>query len=253
MITDIQYFLGELGLTEKEIEIYLSSLRHGSQTASTLSKKTGIARSTVHFLLDQLMQKGFSSKEVREKTTYYTVVEPEAIEYMLLQKNVEVKKQMEDFQALLPSLQHLKNRGTLLPKVSYYSGLESLYRTIDDCCQEDESVLFVSSHSNMHPKIRQYVEKIYLPKSKKHLHKNKMIVSDGEQARKYLKKAEGVYDEVIFVDPQHNPFKLTLAVHGNKVNFISYDPMDLSGVIIENALVADHMRVMFDILKKYFE
>lgn len=253
MITDIQTFLLDFGLSSKEVELYLCSLRNGSQTASTLAKKTRIARSTVNFLFGQLIQKGFASKEARENTTYFSVIEPESIEYILLQRNMESKKQLNDFKDLLPLINQLKSKNSLVPKVTYYEGLDSLYRTIEDLCEKDESVLFISSHNNMHPKVREYVEEVYLPKSKKMAHKNKMILSEGEAARSYLKKAEGVYDEVVFVDPASNPFKLTVAIHGDKVNFISYDPSDLSGVILENPLIADHMRTIFDIVKKYFK
>lgn len=251
--TDVKKFLEELGLSEKEIELYIVSLRQGMQTASTLAKKTGIARSSVNFLFEQLIQKGLATKETRDSTTYFSVLSPESIEYVLLQKNAVLKKQMGDFKELLPLLKGLEGKQSLSPKVTYYEGLESLFRTIDDVCNRDESVYFISSHNNMHPEIRDYVEKIYIPKSKKHANKNKMILSDGPSARTYLKKAEGIYDEVLLIDPATNPFKITLAVHGDKVDFISYDPSDLSGIVIENSLIADHMRVVFDIVKKHFK
>ena len=253
MSTDLQAFLEELGLSAKETELYLYSLRNGRQTASTIAKRTGIARSTVNFVFDQLIQKGFANKEVQEKTTYFQVVEPESLEYILLERSMRSKKQLSDLKDLLPDFKKIKNPNPLLPKVTYYEGLDSLYRTLEDCCSRDESVYFISSHNNMHPQVREFVERVYIPKSKKHKNKNKMILSDGETARAYLKKAEGVYDEVLFIDPKSNPFKITLAVHGNKVDMISYDASDLSGVVIENALIAEHMRVIFNIVKNHFK
>ncbi len=251
--TDTQTFLEGLGLSEKEAELYLHSLRTGPQTASTLSKKTRIARSTVNFLFEQLIKKGFAEKEVHEKTTYFKVIQPKSLEYILLDQLARTKKQMSEFQDLLPIMDGIRKHRPLAPKVTYYEGLESLYRMIEDCCEKDESVWFISSHNNMHPKIREYIERVYVPKSKKHIHKNKMILSDGEPARKYLKQASGVYDESILVDPQKNPFELTVAIHGDRVDFISYDPRDLSGVIIENPLIATHMRSVFEIMRSYFK
>ncbi|HCW32724.1 MAG: Transcriptional regulator, TrmB [Candidatus Peregrinibacteria bacterium GW2011_GWF2_39_17] len=251
MITDIKLFLMSMGLSEKEAELYLCSLRMGPQTVSTLSSKTGIARSTVGFVFGELISKGIASKQDRLNATYFSVVPPELLESVLLQRQAEIKKQISDFKELLPVLAGLQNRQ-LVPKVKYYQGLESLYRTIDDCCAKDESVFFISSHGNMHPKIREYIERVYIPKSKKHISKNKMILSDSKLSRDYVKKAQGIYDEVIFVDPVKNPFKLTVAIHGDLVDFISYDPGDLSGVVIENHLIAEHMKVVFNVLKSYF-
>ncbi len=251
--TDVQSFLQSMDLNEKERELYLHSLRYGMQTASTISQKTGIARSTVNFLFDQLIQKGFATKEIREKTTYFAALPPETLEYVFLEKNAALKKKLEAYKEVLPLLKSLEGKTSLTPKVTYYQGLESLHRTIDDCCREDQAVYFISSHTNMHPDVRDYVEKVYIPKSKKHVHKNKMIVSDGASSRDYVKKADGVYDEVVFVDPKNYPFKATLAIHGDKVDFISYDPADLSGIVIENALVAEHMRVIFNVMKEFFK
>lgn len=250
MTTDIKNFLQSLDLSDKEVELYLCSLQHGPQSASTLSKKTGIARSTVNFIFNQLIQKGFATKETRENTTYFQVTPPESLEYILLEKQAKTKKQLSEFEALLPLLNGLKAKHGLASKVTYYDGLESLYRTIDDVCKEDQEVLFISSHNNMHPKVRHYIERHYLPKSKKHKNKNKMIVSDGTELRNYLKKAKGVCEEIILVTPNKNPFTLTTAIYGDKVSFISYDPKDLSGVIIENPLIANHMRSLFEICKK---
>lgn len=252
MGADIKAFLMSLGLGDKESELYLCSLRMGPQAVSTLSTKTGIARSTVGFVFEGLIGKGVATKQVRGKATYFSVLPPEMLESVLLQRQAEVKKQLNDFKDFLPMLARLENRQ-LAPKVSYYQGLESLCRTIDDCCAKDETVLFVSSHGNMHPQIREYIEQVYVPKSRAHVHKNKMILSDSKVAHDYVKKAEGVYDDVVFVDPAKNPFKLTVAIHGDSVDFISYDPSDLSGVVIENPLIAEHMRVIFNILRAHFE
>lgn len=251
MIPDIKSFLTSMGLSEKEANLYLCSLRMGSQTVSTLSNKSGMPRSTVGFIFEELMAKGLATKQMRDHVAYFSVVPPEMLESILLQRQSEIRKQLTDFKELLPVLAGFQNRQ-LIPKVSYYQGLESLCRAIDHSCSADETVFFVSSHENMHPQIQEHIEQFYIPKSRKQIHKNKIILSDSKVSRSYIKKAEGVYDEVIFVDPLKNPFKLTVAIHGNFVDFISYDPTDLSGVVIENYLIAEHMRAIFNVLKAHF-
>ncbi|PIQ77604.1 hypothetical protein COV82_03600 [Candidatus Peregrinibacteria bacterium CG11_big_fil_rev_8_21_14_0_20_46_8] len=246
-------FLTDLGLSEKEITVYLCSLEHGSQTASTIALKTDLARSTVNFIFGELIHKGFASKQNKENTTYYTAITPELIAFTIEQKKAAAKKLETDFKHVLPLLTSIQNTSSPLPKVMYFEGLEGLYRTIDECCKEDKSVYFISSHNNMHPKVREYIEQIYIPASKKHTHKNKMILNKGLQSANYIKKAESVYDEIIMVDPQENPFALTTAIVGNKTLLISYAPEDLSGIIIENNLIANHMRTIFKVLIASFK
>jgi HTH-type transcriptional regulator, sugar sensing transcriptional regulator len=246
---DIKIFLSQLGLTEKESQLYITALKYGPQTASTIATKTGIARSTVNFLFKELIKKGFASKENREKTTYYFAVHPESIEHMLQERRAETKKLENDFQYILPFLKGMQSDASPIPKVRYFEGLKGLYRTIDDVCESDQTVRFISSHNNMHPQIREYIENIYLPQSKQHKNKNQMIINEGTEARKYVQKANDIYEEIIFMDPKNNPFKLTTAIYGNKTAFISYDPEDMSGFIIENKLLTEHMKTIFERLK----
>jgi len=246
---DVATFLIQFGLTEKEAQVYLASLKYGSQTASTIAIKTGLPRSTVNFLFGELFQKGLISKENRNNTTYYNAIEPEALLHRIEDKKKNLHKLESDFHNFLPFLKRLGVGGPSFSKVTTYEGLEGLYHLVDDTCQNDESVYFISGHNNMHPKMREYIERVYIPKSKKHTHKNKMIINRGASAEQYVKKAKGVYDEIIFVDPEKNPFHLTTAVHGDHTLFASYDPDDMTGVLIKNSLIADHMRTIFNVVK----
>jgi sugar-specific transcriptional regulator TrmB len=245
MHPNIQTFLERLGLTEKETQIYLAGLKYGAQTSSILAQRTGLARSTVNFVFSELIKKGFASKTQKGSSTTYTVVEPESLEYVINEKQAEVKKLNSDFQDLLPFLAGMQNAASSIPKVRYFEGLEGLRRTVDNCCESDETVYFISSHNNMHPEIRSYIEDIYIPRSQKHKNKNRMIINEGPQTDSYLKKAKNVYEEVLRVPANKLPFKLTTAIHGNTTLFISYDPEDMSGMIIENPLLAEHMRSIY--------
>ena len=214
MIPNINHFLQYLGLSEKEQELYLASLKYGSQPASTLSKRTGISRSTVCFIFNELIKKGFASKNIKEKTTHFSVIQPESLEYVILEKQAEAKRQIQDFKDLLPMLNSIQNKHSPIPEVRYYEGYEGLCRILDDFCKVDQTVLYISSHNNMHPDIRKYVYDIYLPICNKQKNKNKIILNEGKKAREYAEKAAKAYDEFIFADSNKLPFTLTTAIYG---------------------------------------
>jgi len=248
----LQQFLIKLGLTEKETALYLASLQSGEQTATLLARKTGIHRSTVNFVFDELIKKGFATKEMRGNATWYAALPPASIEYVLLQKVSAAKKEMADFLEILPAFGSLQNKMSLVPRVRYFEGINGLCRMLDDFCAVDQTVLYISGHNMMHPKIREYTYKVYIPISSRHANKNKIILNDGARAREYAKIASDAYDEFIFVDPKACAFTLTTAVYGNKTAFWSYDPADMTGVIIENQLISDNMRAVFFALKERF-
>jgi hypothetical protein len=93
----------------------------------------------------------------------------------------------------------------------------------------------------MHPVVHEHVMNFYVPNSCIQKNKNKMIIENGPEAKKYVKTAEGVYDEVLFVEPNQIGLRFSLAIFGDKTAFFSYDPADLCGVVIENQLIAQGM------------
>ena len=244
--------LKELGLSDKEVLVFTASVKHGPQAASTIAKKTGLARSTVGFIFEELIAKGFASKQTKSNSTFYSVIDPQHLEHFVLEKIANAKKLYSDFKETLPFLLSLQNKFSSIPKVRYFEGVEGLCRMLDDFCEKDQTVLYISGHNMMHPKIREYTYETYMPISNKHANKNKIILNDGNLSRQYSKIAKDAYDEFIFVDEKVCQFTLTTAIYGNKVAFWSYDPADMSGVIIENSLIAENMRNIFNILSSYF-
>jgi hypothetical protein len=147
----------------------------------------------------------------------------------------------------------MENKLTQIPKVQYFEGYEGLCRMLDDFCAVDQTVLYISGHNMMHPRVREYTYNVYLPICNKHQNKNKIILNDGEKAREYERVAGKAYDEFIFADPKKYPLSLTTAIYGNKTAFWSYDPVDMTGVIIENHLIANQMRTIFEVMKEKFK
>lgn len=225
---NLKQFLADLGLSDKESELYLVSLRIGPQPASLIAKRTGFSRSTVNFLFDELLQKGFASKKKKQNVTYYSVISPDEMEHVVLTKFARAKKLTQDFKGFFPVLEDLRGKwGISNAEIKLYEGLQGVCHIVDSSFAKDETVYFISGHDSMHPVVRQHVMDSYVPTSRMHKNKNKMIIEDGPKARKYVKAAEGVYDEILFVNPEHLGMRFSLAIFGDKVAFFSYDPADL--------------------------
>jgi len=258
MITDINGFFSSLGLTKKETIVYIASLKAGSQTTSTISKKTNLPRSTVNFTFGELMKKGLALKEISEKTTYYSVIQPELLRQFIAGKEAATKAQLRCLKELAPVIDKMMNNLSSTPKIKYYEGVSGLQKTIDDSAERDEESFFISGHSNMHPQIRNYIEKSYIPAIKNHNRGIKIILNDSEKARQHIekiRKARGTKpeDEVVFIDSGKWKFHLSTVVRGNKTSFVSYDPTDMTGIIIENRLIAEQMKTVFRSLLKFFK
>lgn len=91
---DFKQKLRLLGLTEKEIDIYLAVLAHGKISATDLSNITGIQRTTVYSAISQLVKLGFVIEELGGTKRYFLPGSPESLAsiYQEDMKALEQKK-----------------------------------------------------------------------------------------------------------------------------------------------------------------
>ena len=69
--------LQEVGLSQKEIEIYLTLLRAENLTASKIAEKTGIYRPNVYDNLESLIEKGLVSFVISDRVKHFRAEKPE--------------------------------------------------------------------------------------------------------------------------------------------------------------------------------
>ena len=72
-------FLQDIGLDNKEIDIYLGLLQVDSSSVLELSKKTKILRTSIYSVLDSLIEKGLVSEIKKGKKSYFQAEPPERI------------------------------------------------------------------------------------------------------------------------------------------------------------------------------
>ena len=75
----IESLLRSIGLTENEIEIYLTCLKIGSQVASIISLRSNINRGTTYSVLKTLIKKGLITQSKKAQGTYFQALDPESI------------------------------------------------------------------------------------------------------------------------------------------------------------------------------
>ncbi len=119
-----------LGLTEKEASLYMQLLELGMQPAGVFTKKNQIPRSTVQFMLETLVKKKFATKTSKNKVVHYIPVPPETLYRLLEQERAEVlnafSQKKQDLDVIIPKLQELANKNVVLPRVTFYQGVENV-------------------------------------------------------------------------------------------------------------------------------
>jgi sugar-specific transcriptional regulator TrmB len=101
----IKEVLLSLGMTNNEIEVYLTLLKSGSLSVNKIGEKSGLHRQVCYDALERLTEKGFVSYTVQNSKKYFQALSPDKIISYLDEKKETVKE-------ILPNLVNL----TKLPR-----------------------------------------------------------------------------------------------------------------------------------------
>ena len=118
--------LKKLGLTDKEVAVYIAMLGMGPNTVQTIARKAKIARSTTYVVLGALQRHDLVTQYESGKKTLFSAEDPERLLHILQHKEAELHDINQTLQKLLPQLQALMKKAADQPLVRYYNGIEGL-------------------------------------------------------------------------------------------------------------------------------
>lgn len=100
--------LKEIELTEGESKVYLALLELGSTTTGPIIEKSGVAKSFVYTLLDNLLKKGLASHSKIGGKILYQAADPERIVDYLERKKISIEENKKKINKILPQLKSLQ-------------------------------------------------------------------------------------------------------------------------------------------------
>ncbi len=128
----IEKYLQEIGLSDKESSVYLALLQVDNASVLDLAKKTKINRTTIYFVLESLQKKGLISEVQQGKKTYFAAEPPERLEtYVERQKTIleEHSKRLKD---MLPEIKAIQREIGERPVVKYFEGRDAAFSANTD-------------------------------------------------------------------------------------------------------------------------
>jgi hypothetical protein len=246
MDAEIRSTLSELGLSGKEIRVYLTLLSLGSAPASVLGKKTNIVRSTAKYTCEQLRRKKLVSVLTKNGTDWYTVEPPKKIFLLLEEQKHTLEQKTSAAQRILSSLEHLHHPQSTMAKVQFFEGVDGIIEMFDDVLITGET-LFGAFRlgANIHLDILNYVKQTYIPKRKELENTAYMLVNENEATTAYRKRDAEMNRITLQMDKERYPFDTCMHIYGKKVAFYSYDEHDLTGVLIQNENIFHTQQALF--------
>jgi sugar-specific transcriptional regulator TrmB len=111
--------LQDIGLSEAESRLYLVGLELGPATILNLSKVSGIKRTTIYGMIDNLVSKGIFEIQIDGWKKLYTASSPQNLQN-LIQKNYQ------NLLTIIPQLESINNQDKEEIYLKTHSGLENL-------------------------------------------------------------------------------------------------------------------------------
>ena len=232
--------LVELGLTNNEVDVYLSLLTIGSATANDIAKKVGLHRQAVYDALERLLDKGFANFVTKNNVMYFKALQPEKIIDYLDEKKRSVEM-------VLPELISMTKKENESTNVEVYKGkmvVRIFFREHLKEVEKTKSVPLTNGIDDLkfYEKDNIALEK-YLAGLRRFNIKEKVLVVEGQ---KFLVKGEQTHYKQL---PKEYFSSLPISVVGNKVFTLVWGDPDYL-IIIENPLLAEANRKKFNALWK---
>ena len=229
----------DLGLPEKEADIYLVLLSLGSANIDEVAKETKIKRSTVYVQLQALLKKGLISSRKDKKIVKFLAESPNNLQRVLSQYLVEIEKKKAQAESLIPILLSQFVDHGARPSIRVFEGKEGLNGMRDEVLNMKSKEYYVFSALDETHKI--FTKKELLEFSQKR--SGKGIKSYAL----YTSKEEipvMTSQEMKRVDKKMFEFATDIYIFDNKVAFTA-NGESIIGIIIESAPITKTMTSLF--------
>ena len=242
-----QNYLENLGLSAEKTTIYLTLLDQGPQTAISLAKLTGIKRTYIYHLCQELMKDNLLKLTLKGRTTFFTPLSPDILLTKAEEKRAQAKTALISLESLLPDLQAKYRIIDTKPSVTYYEGLEGIKKMYQDIIKTGETdLLFRSIHDESNPEAAEILFQHMVERSKAGIHTKAITPFVEVGIQNYLHHDQEHLFERHFTKNPKYLFPCQIIVYGTKVAITSFQ--DLLTTTLDNPLISKTFSQLFDIL-----
>lgn len=132
-------YLVQIGLSEKEAEVYVALLQYDNASVNDIAKKTKVNRTTVYPVLETLAQKGLASEIQIDKKTHYQAEPPERLETFIDRQKVILNESSKRLIDIIPQLKSIQRESGERPVVKYFEGREGIISSLEEFFESKDS------------------------------------------------------------------------------------------------------------------
>lgn len=234
-----------LGLTEKEMNIFLLLLELGAQPVSVVAKHAGIPRSTMYLVVDKLKKLQLIEVFERKGMKYVKCISVKAIADVLKTRERKIKQTEEMFRDALPELEMLESKLSITPVVKFYEGREAVMGIYEEVLREKEFCAFFypayvkKTFPEYHYKIGEALKKTG--------GKARELLITCPEAEEYQKKFHSKKHQIRIL-PENTFFSSDTIICDQHFYMTTYSENQVSGTKVINSALARTQREVFDLV-----
>ncbi|MEJ0053786.1 MAG: helix-turn-helix domain-containing protein [bacterium] len=240
---DASETLLSLGLSRREVGVYIALLELGHGTVTQISRKAGINRTTGYDILDALAHKNLARLSGKEPKEEYVAESPEKLVTLLDEKLAETQKQLILAKEFLPQLKAMHTVQDR-PQVRFYEGVEGLKEVYEDTLTSPEPIRAYACIDDMHKALPNYFPEYYKRRARKGISIRGIVPETKTAMAQAAFNAEEKRD-IAFVPADKYYFSPEINIYANKVMVASW--REKLGIIIESAEIADAMKKIYEL------
>lgn len=234
--------LNKIGLSAKEISIYLALLELNTASVGDITRKIDIPRTSIYDILNKMQQKGFVSASETQGNKLYSPTNPEII-------HDKLKTDLGSFKKIIPLLANLGQEKQKYPKIKLHEGLDSIKQIYEESLKLKGMYLYSYLDVSKIPDIfAPFLENYAKKRAKKNI-KAYVISPYSTEAKIYEQNNEEFLRQTILIDKPWFDLYIELFIYLDKVSIINFGEYKI-GITIEDHDIAHSLKNIFMLVWK---
>lgn len=138
LFNELKQKLGDTGLSENEIGVYISLLKIGESTTGKILNDYKMSSGKIYIVLDKLIKKGLVSYAIKNNVKHFKAHNPMNILEYLKKEKEEIEKKANSIQNMIPDLQNMLNSDSDEVQVEVYEGIDGFKTAVYKVLEEHE-------------------------------------------------------------------------------------------------------------------
>lgn len=246
--------LKNLGLSDKEIDLYLAGLKLGPTTAQRLAEASEIKRPTVYFIIDRLKRLGLVNQSFLRRKKVFEMAPPEKLAKFIEEEKEKLEKKEQGINKIISSLQVMASKSEFASDIKIYEGYDATMDTLIELGKtKSPTYSFYSSHYfplEDYEKIKKTIAEFN--KVKRMARSKLYVITDYiPLTSKFFPSADEEIREFRFL-PEEIKLPAMVDISENTVALSSVRD-GYSCIVIKNKTIADTLRIIHGIIWQRLE